>query len=54
MSRIGSTQRECCEHCDYIGEHGIIIADEDHASYLEMIDHDFGAEGVYMNYRDEK
>lgn len=55
--RIGKTiyrdaTKHCCNTCDHVATHGVTVADEDHAEYLAMIDMDFGADGVYSNYRD--
>jgi len=33
---------ECCKTCFDACEHGIIIKDETHAKYLEMVQHDLG------------
>jgi len=55
--RIGKTiyrdtLKKCCETCDHVATNGLIVTDKDHADYLAMIDMDFGAEGIYSNYRD--
>ena len=44
--------RDCCPHCKKVQEKGLIVYDEMHASYLADVDMDFGAEGIFSNYRD--
>jgi len=44
----------CCSTCDEVTKTGLVVADEQHAEYLAMIDMDFGAEGICSNYRDTK
>ena len=43
----------CCDQCRDTAKNGLIIADMSHATYLHMIDWDFGAEGTFCNYRDK-
>jgi len=45
---------KCCLICDKIVRRGLIVLDKLHAEYLAMIDMDFGAEGIFCNYRDNK
>lgn len=52
--RIYRDSRTCCLHCADVGENGLLVCDEQHASYLAGVDADFGSEGVFSNYRDEK
>jgi len=47
-------EEDCCATCRNVRENGLVIADEEHAKYLAMIDCDFAVEGIYSNYRDEK
>lgn len=47
-------KKECCSTCKHVRENGLVVADEEHAEYLSMIDCDFAAKGIYSNYRDEK
>lgn len=59
IERIGKTvfrdaKGKCCNRCDQINEQGLVISNEQHASYLALIDSDYAAEGIYLNYRDEK
>jgi len=43
-----------CKGCKEVDENGMIVSDEFHAEYLEMIDNDFEACGKKLNYRDIK
>ncbi len=43
-----------CNTCKEIEENGLVIFDEQHADYLADIDEEFGSDGYYMNYRDNK
>lgn len=43
-----------CDACKKIALNGIIIKDKQHASYLHMIENDYEAEGLKLNYRDKK
>lgn len=43
-----------CHHCKDISENGLVVGDEQHAGYLADCDMEFGAEGEFLNYRDEK
>jgi hypothetical protein len=46
---------ECyCDTCERVVDEGLVIRDEEHAQYLFDIQNDFGAEGIELNYRDEK
>lgn len=59
IERIGKriyrdSHRDCCAHCRYVEENGLTVNSESHAEYLADVDMDFGAEGVFSNYRDEK
>jgi hypothetical protein len=47
-------KEHCCASCKDVFDNGLIVRDESHADYLAMIDMDFGAEGIYSNYRDAK
>jgi len=47
-------EKKCCETCKFVFENGLIVADENHAEYLSMIDVDFAVEGIFSNYRDNK
>lgn len=42
----------CCATCADVEQNGLVVRDKDHAEYLAMIDADFAACGVYINYRD--
>ena len=58
VERIGKrifrdSRRVCCGHCARVGKEGLIVHDEQHADYLACVDMDFGAEGIFSNYRDE-
>ena len=46
--------KECCIHCSDVAENGLVVHDLSHARYLAMVDSEFGCEGVFSNYRDEK
>jgi len=43
-----------CNFCNDVVKNGLIVFNESHAQYLAMIDNDFEACGVKMNYRDRK
>ena len=43
-----------CKSCNNVVENGLIVFDESHAQYLEMIDNEFWACGTKLNYRDKK
>lgn len=43
-----------CEICKHVVENGLIITDELHADYLCSTQGDYAAEGILLNYRDEK
>lgn len=43
-----------CEVCKHILEHGLIIIDQQHASYCYDIECDFTAEGTPLRYFDSK
>ncbi len=58
LDRIGKriyrdSQGFCCAVCGEVVARGLIVEDKQHAEYLEMIDHNFGAEGKFSNYRDK-
>lgn len=40
-----------CKTCRDVELNGLIVHDENHASYLSMIDSDFASEWFYSNYR---
>jgi len=57
LARIGKTiyrdsQGPCCDSCKKATEEGLTVQGEAHAKYLAIIDADFGAEGIFSNYRD--
>ena len=59
VERIGKriyrdSQRDCCPHCSKIAKEGLIVGNEMHAEYLADVDMDFGAEGIFSNYRDNQ
>jgi hypothetical protein len=43
-----------CHECKEILEKGLVVRDEEHARYIFEIQNDLGAEGIELNYRDEK
>ena len=43
-----------CNTCKEVEENGLVIFDEQHAGYLADVDGEFGSDGYYMNYRDNK
>lgn len=43
-----------CLSCARIVEEGLVIHSEEHAEYVYDNQNDFGAEGIKLNYRDEK
>lgn len=43
-----------CSTCKDVVENGIVIFDENHASYMCDVQNDFWCEWVYLNYRDKK
>lgn len=43
-----------CSECEKIIKNGLTIHDENHAQYVFDTQNDFGAEGIVLNYRDEK
>ena len=46
---------ECqCFECTKNEDEGLTVIDKQHAEYLAMIYSNFGQEGTFMNYRDEK
>ena len=47
-------ETDCCNHCKYVREHGLVVADKQHAGYLADTDTEFGVEGIFSNYRDDK
>ncbi len=47
-------EEDCCNSCADITTNGLVVADENHADYLACIDMDFGSDGVFSNYRDNK
>jgi len=52
--RIYRNYHKCCPACDEIAKNGLIIHDKQHADYLHLIECDFKADGVILNYRDKK
>ncbi len=53
--RIFRDANRCkCGVCERVEKEGLIITDDQHAHYLQAIEHDFGAEGLHLNYRDKK
>jgi hypothetical protein len=57
IDRIGKriyrdSRRYCCATCLEVEKEGVIVCGETHATYLADVDMDFGAEGVFSNYRD--
>ncbi|HDY66816.1 MAG TPA: hypothetical protein ENH85_03375 [Candidatus Scalindua sp.] len=59
IERIGKKiyrdkRRECCPHCIEVEKNGLTIYNKLHAHYLADVDMDFGAEGIFSNYRDRK
>lgn len=48
------TPTRCCDACDNVANNGLVITDEQHAWYLHATEQDFGAEGIFLNYRDKK
>lgn len=43
-----------CLACKEVFKNGIVVNSEYHAQYLYNMQNDFGAEGIELNYRDEK
>lgn len=59
MDRVGKRiyrdESDCpCIHCRTTAKEGLIVIDKIHAEYLYDTQNDFGAEGLELNYRDEK
>lgn len=58
MARIGKRvfrdNCECCPACKRIAEEGLIVRNKIMSKHLAAVDNDYAAEGIYLNYRDEK
>ena len=53
--RIYRDKTSCnCRNCEDVYKNGLVIRDKNHAEYLYTIQCDFKAEGVKLNYRDER
>lgn len=52
--RIYRDEHKCCSSCEESFKNGFIVLDLCHAKYLHAIQNDFTAEGVHLNYRDNK
>lgn len=53
--RIFRNANDCgCNSCKDVYKNGIIVSDEFHAEYLAIIDNDYEACGVKLNFRDNE
>lgn len=53
--RVYRDSDDCeCATCRDVVKNGLIIANEEHVEYLYMIQGDYFAEGIFLNYRNKK